>query len=301
MSEAIEVVFENGMPVNWKDLQTHGAAHIAPLMSEDEFRKLCQSMTEYGFFSSHSIVLYEGKILDGRNRWEAAIQTDTEPTFIQYQGDDPYWFSWHANVEGRRMLTHAQRAIAAARMAEALQEDRKASALKAGYASPQAQFGAQHLRARHQPDGEQAPKAQKPSAKVASEKSGVSTASIERVLQVKREDPAVFADLESGKIPSVNAAMEAVKAKKTPIGMAKENGAKNASAIEDVKNGTLDDHVVRERWLNIKSQVTHLNKDLVSAVHNCKLSDDELDELVEFFKGVQLARQTKIIDVIANA
>lgn len=303
-----------GLPTDWKELTTHGAAHIAPLMSEDEFKKLCESMKTHGYFDTHPIILHEGRIIDGRNRFEAAIQTDTKPAFkLLPKGTDPYWYAWYVNVEGRRMLTHAQRATAAARMAEALQEDRKAQALAAGYTSVQARTRHEaHVRARTAPTDSTGkagavpplpPKVRKgASVAEASDKTGISVDAVERTLQVKREAPDLFEQMEKGAI-TVGAASDALKARKSPVAIAQEHGKQNADAIADAQTTPLEDHVVRERWLNIKSQVARLKSfGMASSVHNCKLTLDELDDIITFLCDVREAQDTGkvVIDVVAK-
>jgi hypothetical protein len=55
---------------NWRDhLAVHPAADLFPLMSESEQRELGEDIKARGLH--HPIVLYQGKLLDGRNRLDA--------------------------------------------------------------------------------------------------------------------------------------------------------------------------------------------------------------------------------------
>ena len=38
---------------------------------------------------TESIILYEDKILDGRNRYLACMQANIVPTYTEYRGDEP--------------------------------------------------------------------------------------------------------------------------------------------------------------------------------------------------------------------
>jgi ParB-like nuclease family protein len=105
----------------------HPLANAFPLLDEDseEFAELVKDIEEHGLNSP--IVRYEGKILDGRNRWRALQKiNDGLPVNerlagreVQFDADrDPVAFVWSANAV-RRQLTPAQRAMAAEQLATA--------------------------------------------------------------------------------------------------------------------------------------------------------------------------------------
>jgi hypothetical protein len=54
------------------------------------------------------ITLYENQILDGRNRYEACIEADVPPRFVQFAGGNPIAFVWSKNG-ARRHLSEAKR------------------------------------------------------------------------------------------------------------------------------------------------------------------------------------------------
>ena len=91
--------------------ENHKLADIFPEASPEEFQNLVNSIRENGL--RHPITLYEGKILDGRHRYRACIETGTNPRFVEYEGDNPTGFVVDENVH-RRHLNRSQVAMAAA-------------------------------------------------------------------------------------------------------------------------------------------------------------------------------------------
>jgi ParB-like nuclease domain len=93
-------------------MEFHPLAELLPLLEGNEFAELVASIKSVGLLEP--ITVYEGKILDGRNRYracvEAAIEPRTEPLPL---GQDPLAFVYNKNVP-RRHLTPSQRAIAVA-------------------------------------------------------------------------------------------------------------------------------------------------------------------------------------------
>lgn len=93
-------------------LLPHPLADCVPMMSDDEFTELRKSLRNRGFFSTHKIVMYEGKILDGRNRYLACLAEQIEPEFEDYVGDDPHGYVL-GNIT-RRDLDTSKRALVVA-------------------------------------------------------------------------------------------------------------------------------------------------------------------------------------------
>jgi ParB family chromosome partitioning protein len=96
------------------DYDIHPLAELFPFMNEHDASALAQSIRDIGL--QQPIVLYEGKILDGRNRYVACSNLRIIPEFTQYQGDDPLGFVISANI-ALRHLTEAQRSMVAAKIA----------------------------------------------------------------------------------------------------------------------------------------------------------------------------------------
>ena len=95
-------------------LQLHPYAELFPVMSHEELTWLQSSIEARG--QEEPIVLYEGKVLDGRNRLRVCDALGLKPKTIKYDGDDPLGYVIAKNY-ARRHLTESQRALVAARIA----------------------------------------------------------------------------------------------------------------------------------------------------------------------------------------
>ncbi len=71
-----------------KDIAFHAFAEEYPLMPDSELGRLEEAMRHRGFDKRFPIVLYNKKILDGRNRFKAANAAGVEPLTIHFDGDD---------------------------------------------------------------------------------------------------------------------------------------------------------------------------------------------------------------------
>jgi N6-adenosine-specific RNA methylase IME4/ParB-like chromosome segregation protein Spo0J len=95
-------------------LEFHPLANIFPLLEGEPFNEVVADIRTHGL--RESIVLLEGKILDGRNRYRACLIARCAPIFVDYLGDDPLGFVISKNLH-RRHLTESQRAMVAANIA----------------------------------------------------------------------------------------------------------------------------------------------------------------------------------------
>lgn len=89
------------------DLEFHPLANLFPMLSDERLASLAESIKGSGL--REPIVLHEGKILDGRNRYRACRLAGVDPRCVTYDGDAPAQFVRDKNLE-RRDLTDDQRA-----------------------------------------------------------------------------------------------------------------------------------------------------------------------------------------------
>jgi len=93
----------------------HELCCIFPRCTDEELQLLVSDIRENG--QLEPIVRYEGKILDGRNRYFACQILNKEPEYVDFEGKDPLAFVVSRNL-CRRHLSESQRALAAAAILE---------------------------------------------------------------------------------------------------------------------------------------------------------------------------------------
>jgi len=98
-------------PANYLNLEAHELANLLPMAEDVDYRRLRDDIARHGI--RIPIMLFEGKILDGRNRYKAAKECGHvfEPrNFSEFSGsyDDAHAFVVSTNLQGRQ-LSNAQK------------------------------------------------------------------------------------------------------------------------------------------------------------------------------------------------
>ena len=96
-----------------KHYEPHPFADIFPLLEGDAFDALEKDIEARG--QQEPIWVYEGKILDGRNRYRACQRLARDPLVQEYTGNDAMGFVLSANLH-RRHLNEGQRAMVGANL-----------------------------------------------------------------------------------------------------------------------------------------------------------------------------------------
>lgn len=92
--------------------QRHPLSAAWPNMQPEEFSALVESIQYHGL--RDPIVLLDGQVLDGWHRYTACVDAGMEPTFTQFEGDDPV--AYISDKHNRRSLNLTQRMTAIALM-----------------------------------------------------------------------------------------------------------------------------------------------------------------------------------------
>lgn len=108
----------------------HPVANLFPMMDEDSFKALCDDIKVNGLIEP--IWLHEGKIIDGRNRYKACLETGVPPVFRNWKNDGSLVaFVVSLNLN-RRHLNQSQKAAIALDILPMLEAEAKERQRKAG-------------------------------------------------------------------------------------------------------------------------------------------------------------------------
>jgi ParB-like chromosome segregation protein Spo0J len=163
---------------------------MIPPCSESELEELRADIEKNGLLEP--IVLFEGKILDGRNRATACLMLGVKPETVEFEGESALDFVVSKNKVRRHLGTEQRAALAANILAY-----QKTLKEKSENEEPA-----------NLPVAKTPPMKQKDVA----ESLNVSERSVRDAQKVKEQDPEAFREIEQGK-KSVNAAVKDIKEK----------------------------------------------------------------------------------------
>lgn len=105
-----------------QEMQIHPAAEMFPMMDDGAFEALASDIKANG--QREPIIVHDGAILDGRNRYRACLHVGIDPEFMDWSGTgDPIAFVVSMNLH-RRHLNESQRAMIAAKLVNMRQGER---------------------------------------------------------------------------------------------------------------------------------------------------------------------------------
>jgi len=176
-------------------MKHHPIADVWPMMAEDKLHELADDIRKNGQLVP--VWLYEGKILDGRNRWAACKIAGVEPKTKEYTGDEPTAFAVAMNDRRRHMNKGALAAVAAELLPFFESDAKRRQARKPKSESVPAKLPEQNrgVESRQQ----------------AAKSVGVGERYVQDAKKVKQEAPEVFERLKAGKITLQDAKREVAK------------------------------------------------------------------------------------------
>jgi len=84
----------------------HPLAEMFPLLKDAEFADLVEDIRKHGL--REPIILFEQKVIDGRNRERACIKAGVEPRYVR----DATTGWWHGRTTGQKVDLPARRPAA---------------------------------------------------------------------------------------------------------------------------------------------------------------------------------------------
>lgn len=121
-------------------MQAHSVANLFPMMNSDEYAALVADIHQHG--QREPIWLFDGQILDGRNRWQACRDLGIQPITREYSGptDMAALVSFVVSLNlKRRHLDKGQLAVVAMDIEKALAEEAAKQKREAGRLAAMAQ------------------------------------------------------------------------------------------------------------------------------------------------------------------
>ncbi|WP_341809389.1 hypothetical protein WMO32_01760 [Xanthomonas oryzae pv. oryzicola] len=244
------------MPQHTHEL--HPLCTLFPPLAEAEFDTLREDIAANGL--RLPIVLLDGRILDGSNRYRACVEAGVEPTFTEFTGGNIVSFVLSSNLHRRHLSAGQQAAIVAS-----AQDWAKAHVLGSNQHAAKGGGATLHLH----PDGVPAPLPDQGLATVADRaaQSGASVRTQKMADKVAKADPALAKQVAHGEVslPKAVAKVQGKPASEKPAPTAPaaaddgepsgvdellaELQAENRRLVEQVKAAGADDQVAETlKW-----------------------------------------------------
>lgn len=179
-------------------LPLHPACELFPALDGDELRELADDIKTGGLLDP--IVLHEGQILDGRNRYRACEMSGVEPRFREWGGEhgSPTSFVLATNLL-RRHLTPSQRAAIGAEAMPEFKAEAKQRQRKHGNTAP----------GRANTSGKSSTSVPRLASEAAGAAVGVNERYVREAAAIKEADPDLFEQVKRGEKPLKEASREA--------------------------------------------------------------------------------------------
>lgn len=182
-------------PQTTQPMKFHPISEIWPMMSDEQLTNLAANIKING--QLNPIWLYEGMILDGRNRWKACELAGISPATQRYNGENPVAFAFSQNEE-RRHLSSGQRAALAVELKPRLEEEAKKRQIRKPMDSV-----VQKVEPQNRMDNKTISQA----AKI----TGTNHTYVNQAEKVKAQAPEIFEQLKAGKISLQDATKAAAR------------------------------------------------------------------------------------------
>ena len=282
-------------------LEHHPIANIWPMMGEEQYQELKSDIEQNGCINK--IWLYEGKILDGRNRYKACQELNQHFSFLEYKGDEPIQFAISLNMK-RRHLTSAQKAALAVKIEPMFAaESKKRQQAAGGNHNPEGrnQHTEEELRTVnkkiYQPTNNEPKKRKEQALQQAAKALNTNHVYVSQAKKIEKESPETFELLLEGKVSMKDASKEI---RKKPVKDWTEDEKQRKADVESGMTVLAN----QERDKNLL-QWAEKNKCLVRIDRGSKwgnpflIGDDgDRDEVCEKFEKFYFPNKNKLLQEI---
>jgi ParB-like chromosome segregation protein Spo0J len=269
-------------------MKHHPIADVWPMLPEDKLHELADDISKNGQLVP--VWLYEGKILDGRNRWAACKIAGIEPKTKEYTGDEPTAFAVAMNDRRRHMNKGALAAVAAELEPHFAADAKRRQAEQARRNQPQAK--SQKV--------ENLPPIEKSKAREEAAKSvGVNDRYVSDAKKVKQEAPEVFERLKAGKITLQDAKREV--AKKPTDDWREDERSRQAqvqSGLTVVANASSDKNLIA--WAERERLAVRIDRSTRYGNPFVLDEDGDRDEVCDAYERHYLPHKPSITDKIES-
>jgi len=252
------------------NMKFHDIANVWPLMDDDKLDELVADIRSNGLINP--IWTFDGKILDGRNRYRACLIANVKPVFREYTGNEPTAFAVSLNDRRRHMGKSALAAVAVELEPYFAVDAKRRQAEQAKRNQPQAQ------------KVEKLPPIEKAKAREEAAKSvGVNDRYVSDAKKVKTEAPEVFERLKAGKITLQDAKREVAK---KPTDDWRSDERKRQKQIENgctvLANQSMDKNLIL--WAEQKGVAVRIDRSSKYGNPFILDQDGDRDEVCDAFK-----------------
>lgn len=301
-------------------LEAHELADIMPETTGDAYSQICDGMKREGFNPAHPIVMLDGKVLDGRTRYRACLDTGTEPLFRDFdpaKDGEPVFFVERENVR-RRHLSPGQRATLALALLPYIQAAREAAKNQTPPPPPPPVETEEKPGIAETPDqNAETPPEQPPApapaqrlAEVAAQATGASTTNVKNAKRLEKEAPDLYTKVQSGEI-TISAAMAQLEernlAAKDRAKKEKEKGERKEALKNIIETHGAESEIAKaakdKKILKVHDDLlvfSTLEKFTGAKLFKLLLKGWRLDKAQKFLSG-KLLPESSIEDLIAFA
>jgi ParB-like chromosome segregation protein Spo0J len=261
------------------------------MMDEAKLHELAEDIQKNGQLVP--VWLYEGKILDGRNRWAACKIAGVEPKTKEYTGDEPTAFAVSLNDRRRHMNKGALAAVAAE-----LEPHFAADAKRRQRDS----IKARDDKGRAAPVVEKVPQLEHPgrpskAREEAAKSVGVNDRYVSDAKKVKTEAPEVFERLKAGKITLQDAKREVAK---KPTDDWRQDERDRQAQVKDgitvVANAAFDKNLIC--WAERQGLAVRIDRGTRYGNPFILEEDGDRDEVCDSYERHYIVRKPSITDRI---